>query len=103
VLWAHSARRATVGVLAVGDQHQLLALAAVGDGDDGMAGFGPDGAGQALDGGQGHHLAADLGEALHPAQDGDIALVVDVHDVAGVVPAVLEGSMAPDPRADSPP
>src|SRR6202008_4784967 len=34
------------------------------------------------------HLAADLGEALGAALDGDEALRVDGHDVAGVVPAL---------------
>ena len=38
---------------------------------------------------QAHHLAADLGEALGAAEDGDEALGVQLDDVAGVVPAVL--------------
>ena len=44
-------------------------------------------AGQRLDGGERDHLAADLGEALGAALDGDEALLVDGDDVAGVVPA----------------
>ena len=38
---------------------------------------------------QRHHLAGDLGEALGAAGDRHKALVVDAHDVAGVVPALL--------------
>ena len=71
-------------------QHQFLALAAVGDGDDGVATLGPDRAGDALHRRQGHHLAADLGEAFGAPLDGDIALGVHVHDVAGVQPVVAD-------------
>src|SRR5690606_24082813 len=51
---------------------------------------GPDGAGHILDRGQGDHFAADLGEAFRPAENGDVALGVDVDDVAGVVPTVRQ-------------
>ncbi len=38
--------------------------------------------GDHLDCAQRHHLAGDLGEALHAPLDGDEALLVDVDDVA---------------------
>ena len=45
--------------------------------------------GEAFDRGQADHLAADLGEALGAAADGDEAFIVDRDDVAGVVPAAF--------------
>ena len=75
-------------VLLLGHQDELLALARVRQADHGVQAVGPEAAGQGLDGGEGDHLAGDLGEALGPAEDPDVALGVDVDDVAGVVPAL---------------
>ena len=42
-------------------------------------------------GGERNHFAGDLGEALGAAEDGDIAHVIDLDDVAGVIPATGRG------------
>ena len=74
----------------VGDQDQALALLAVRHGDCCVTMIGPDGAGHVLDRQQGDHFPSDLGEAFHSAKNGDVALVVDVDDVAGVMPAAFQ-------------
>ena len=43
-----------------------------------------------FDRGERHLFAADLGEAALAADDGDEPILIDGHDVAGVVPAILE-------------
>ena len=48
----------------------------------------PQGGGDIFHHRQRHRFAADLGEALEAATDGDEAVVIDRHDVAGIVPAV---------------
>ncbi len=81
------------GVL--GDQHQPFALLLVVQRDHGMAGVGPEDSDHILDRPQRDHLAADLGEALGPAQDLHPAILTDRDDVAGVVPAAVEALGAP--------
>ena len=68
-------------------QQELLALSRIGQGDHRMPPVGPEGCDRAFDRGQRDHLAADLGEALEAAEDGDETAGIDADDIAGVVDA----------------
>jgi hypothetical protein len=77
-----------IGVLVIGQQKHLLAFAFVGQADRHHRRSGPKLGGRLLDGAEGDHLSGDLGEPLGSSLDGDEATVVDLDDIAGVVPAV---------------
>ena len=101
---AKASKSARVALAASVTKDQLLALARIRHADDGRHRTLPQFVGQRLDGGQRDHLAADLGEALGAAANGDEAAVIDGDDVAGVVPAVLQRleHARASRRADSP-
>ena len=71
----------------LGDQHESLALARIGDRRDRRHWPGQSSAASIFDGGKRDHLAADLGEPLGAALDGDEAFGIDGDDIAGIVPA----------------
>ena len=79
-----------IGLVGGGDQHDALAAPLVRHRDGRVVLLRPQRLHQHLDRAQRHHLAGDLGEALGAAANADEALAVDRHDVAGVVPAIVQ-------------
>ena len=72
-----------------GQQNQLFTAGLISQGDHGMAVLGPDIANHFFQGGQGHHFGANFGKAFGPTENGDKALIIDIDDIAGIVPAAI--------------
>lgn len=80
----------TLRRLSVGDENDLLTLLFVRKDRGGVHVVRPDGGRAVFNDGERDHLAADLGETLHPPTDRHVAAFVEGDDVAGVVPAAFQ-------------
>ena len=70
-----------------GEEDDLFALALVGQDGGSVFVVAPERGGAVLRNRERDHLAADLGEALQAALDGEVTFLVLHDDIAGVVPA----------------
>ena len=79
---------ATVEIRASGDQNELFAALLIRQREQGVVETRKSLGQDCFDGGKGNHLTGYFGESLGAANNRDEAEIVDVDDVAGIVPAI---------------